>query len=267
MKKLLVVLAAVAVVMAIGAGTALATKPNPAHKVTICHATPPDTAANGYVQLSVDVASVGYQHSGHETEHDADIIPPYEYTAADGNTFSYPGKNFGAGQAILNNGCVVPDTTPPPPSSNPSGSIAVGTCDNQDSTAFLDNSDSNVDVTFTVNGSDYVVGAGETQTADLGAVEGTITVTVGQTTVASDSVSYAQCEVPTPPPSPSPSESSPPTSPGTARVPTTRPSHHKTTPSGSDPMPSHHKTTTKGSDPTPKAPVAKPKPGSAKVAG
>lgn len=83
--------------------SASATKPDPGHKVTICHATPPDTAANGYVRITVDVASVGFQHSGHQDQHDADIIPPY----TQGN-FSYPGKNWDqAGQAIWNNNCGV----------------------------------------------------------------------------------------------------------------------------------------------------------------
>jgi hypothetical protein len=76
------------------------------HTVTICHATPPDTAANGWQQLSVDVSSVGYQQSGHQDQHDADIIPPYDF-----GDFSFAGKNWDAtGQAIWNNGCVVPET-------------------------------------------------------------------------------------------------------------------------------------------------------------
>ena len=95
--------------------TPASASPPPEHRVTICHATPPDTAANGWVEITVDVASVGYRHSGHEDEHDADIIPPYEY-----DDFSYPGKGD---QAILANGCV--STTPSPsqtPSPSPSGS-------------------------------------------------------------------------------------------------------------------------------------------------
>jgi hypothetical protein len=196
-KALLAVLAGMALVMAIGAGTALATRPKPEHKITICHATPPDTAANGYHDITVDVASVGYQNSGHQSEHDADIIPPWQYTD-DGDTFSFPGKNWtDAGQAIWRNGCEVPDEEPPPVI-DPAASITVGTCDNLDSTAFLDNSQSDVDVTFSVNGSDYMVDEGETQTVSLGAFEGTITVTVGEETLASDSVSYADCEVTNP---------------------------------------------------------------------
>jgi hypothetical protein len=84
--------------------------PPPEHKVTICHATPADTAKNGWVVIEVDVASVGYQHSGHQAKHDADIIPPYAYGA-----FSFAGKNWTTeGQAVWANDCqaVTPTATP-----------------------------------------------------------------------------------------------------------------------------------------------------------
>jgi hypothetical protein len=100
--------------------TALGSSP-PEHKVTICHATPPDTAAQGWNVLEVDVASGGYQHQGHESEHTADIIPPYEY-----GDVSYPGKNWDAeGQAIWENDCkvVTPTATPTEgPTATPTGS-------------------------------------------------------------------------------------------------------------------------------------------------
>jgi hypothetical protein len=84
----------------------LASQPDQ-HKVTICHATPPDTAANGWKQLAADVASSGHLQGGHDTEHAADIIPPYSYYGYD-----FPGKNWDAtGQAIYNNGCVDPTAT------------------------------------------------------------------------------------------------------------------------------------------------------------
>lgn len=91
--------------------------------MTICHAHPADSVTGPWVAITVDVASVGYQHSGHESEHDGDIIPPYEYTDADGQTFSYPGKGD---QPILAAGCVAsvdPSPTPTPtpdPSPSPS---------------------------------------------------------------------------------------------------------------------------------------------------
>jgi LPXTG-motif cell wall-anchored protein len=103
MRKFIAAAAIATVAFAGSAGIAGATKPNPEHKVTICHATPPDTAANGYVEITVDVASVGYQNSGHQDQHAADIIPPYSY-----DSFTYAGKGD---QSILANDCKV--ATPP----------------------------------------------------------------------------------------------------------------------------------------------------------
>ena len=102
---------------------ALATKPAPDHKVTICHRTNSDT--NPYVVITVDIASAGHLKHGHDTEHEGpiwnptlkdqhiewgDIIPPYQYL-----DFSYPGQNWDAeGQAIYANGCETPDPGPTP---------------------------------------------------------------------------------------------------------------------------------------------------------
>ena len=89
------------------ASPALGSSP-PGHKVTICHATPPDTAKNGWNEITVDVASIGYQHAGHQSKHDADIIPPYRY-----DDFSFPGKNWTVeGQAIWANDCTAPPVEP-----------------------------------------------------------------------------------------------------------------------------------------------------------
>ncbi|MFH1474839.1 MAG: DUF5979 domain-containing protein [Chloroflexota bacterium] len=88
------------------AGVASATEPA-LPSLRICHAKPADTAANGYNEITVDVSSTGYQHSGHQDMHAADIIPPYSY-----ETFVYGGKNWDtAGQAIWNNGCKDPTAT------------------------------------------------------------------------------------------------------------------------------------------------------------
>lgn len=98
---------------------ARATAP-PSHKVTICHAHPADSLTGPWVEITADVASVGYQQSGHQDEHDGDIIPPWEYTDAEGGVFSYPGKGD---QAILENGCVALNPSPSPtesPSPSPS---------------------------------------------------------------------------------------------------------------------------------------------------
>jgi hypothetical protein len=61
-------------------------------KVTICHATPPDTAANGWQEITVDLDGL----NGHG-DHPADIIPETEYNDAQGD------------QSILENHCVQPE--------------------------------------------------------------------------------------------------------------------------------------------------------------
>ena len=110
--------------------SASATKPDPGHKVTICHATNSDT--NPYVEETVDIASSGYLQGGHDTHGGpiwddtlkdlhiqwGDIIPPYTY-----GEFAYPGRNWtDAGRAILEGGCIIPTRTEPP-GEEPSGSI------------------------------------------------------------------------------------------------------------------------------------------------
>lgn len=102
-----------AILLVTGASVALALPNEP--NITLCHATPPDTAAQGYVEITVDANSVFKQ--GHGTRHDADIIPAFDYTDAQGDTVHYPGKNLDhGGQAILDNGCeeVAPPTTTTP---------------------------------------------------------------------------------------------------------------------------------------------------------
>lgn len=116
MKKLLLWMSMpllVFVVTLAAVNTAVATQPNPGHKVTICHAHPADSIDGPWVSITVDVASVGYQHSGHQDQHDGDIIPPWSYTDDEGGEFSYPGKGD---QSILENGCKAstPTETPPP---------------------------------------------------------------------------------------------------------------------------------------------------------
>lgn len=94
---------------------ATATKPDPNHKVTICHALPA-SASHAYNRITVDIASSGYVKGGHyvggytelgfKHANGGDIIPPYTY-----KSFQFPGQNWTAeGQAIYENGCV-----PPPP--------------------------------------------------------------------------------------------------------------------------------------------------------
>jgi len=79
--------------------------------VTLCHATPPDTAASGW-NLLRDIDDDAVVREGHTTQHDADIIPAFG---------TFPGQNlatlFGwgaTGQQILDNGCVLPAQPPSP---------------------------------------------------------------------------------------------------------------------------------------------------------
>jgi hypothetical protein len=87
--------------------------------VTICHATPPDTAANGWQSITIDDDAI--VTSGH-TEHSADIIPSFSYWAKDSHGVwtkqHFDGQNWdAAGELILNNGCAtVPVSSPNPPS-------------------------------------------------------------------------------------------------------------------------------------------------------
>ena len=98
-----------------------------ATKVTVCHATPPDTAANGWNSLSIDDDAAATNQSGHDQEHDADIIEAFSYwhkvgtgISATWEYLSYPGKNLAtdfdgfSGAEILANDCVKPSTPPPP---------------------------------------------------------------------------------------------------------------------------------------------------------
>jgi hypothetical protein len=103
--------------------TSLATRPDPAHKIDICHRT--DSNANPYVPMLVDIASSGYVENGHATRHLGpvwnptlkdqhikwgDIIPPYTY-----NDFTFPGLNWNdAGQAFYNNHCAIPASSKSP---------------------------------------------------------------------------------------------------------------------------------------------------------
>jgi hypothetical protein len=109
---------ALAVVAAAGlwlAATAAAAPPPHNGKVTLCHARPPASAKNGWVQITVSTNAV--THEGHG-KHADDIIPSFTYYVKSVQ-HAYPGKNlstlFGGftGAQILANGCTLP--TPPAP--------------------------------------------------------------------------------------------------------------------------------------------------------
>jgi hypothetical protein len=101
----------------LGVSSAGATKPNPEHKITLCHRT--DSRTHPYVTESVDVASALFEgHDGHngpvfspdlpKQVKWGDIIPAFDFGPGE----QYPGKNLtAAGQAILDNGCALPGTT------------------------------------------------------------------------------------------------------------------------------------------------------------
>ena len=80
----------------------------------MCHATA--SYSNPYTVIEVDVASVQFEgHDGHngpiffpEIPNDqqwGDIIPAFDY----GDGMQYAGKNWPAGQAMVDGGCTVPD--------------------------------------------------------------------------------------------------------------------------------------------------------------
>lgn len=96
---------------------------NGANRVTLCHATPPDTAAQGWVSITIDDDAAATNQAGHDSEHDMDIIPAFDYWLNIGNgngpksewvKLTYPGKNLTAdfggvtGAQILANDCEKP---------------------------------------------------------------------------------------------------------------------------------------------------------------
>ena len=130
------VAAAAGAIMVLSAGGATAAPNSPAQapkgtggqQQQICHRTNSNT--NPYVSIHPDVSSIVKKsgHDGHngpiwdptlKAQHIkwGDIIPPFDY----GNNQHYDGKNWTAeGQAIFNNGCVIPSTqTSTPPESTP----------------------------------------------------------------------------------------------------------------------------------------------------
>ena len=85
------------------ASMASATKGDPDHTVTICHATASQT--NPYVMITVDVASiVGESGHGSSGVNEGDIIPAFDIAGV-----SYPGHNL---ELLGASGCGL--ATPPP---------------------------------------------------------------------------------------------------------------------------------------------------------
>lgn len=126
------VLLPLAIITAASGGVAMAaaaTAAPPPHngKVTLCHATPPASAKNGWVQITVSTNAV--THAGHG-KHADDIIPSFTYYVRS-TQHTYPGKNlatvFGGstGAQILANGCALP--APPAPATTTAGVVATKT--------------------------------------------------------------------------------------------------------------------------------------------
>lgn len=97
----------------LGANSALATSDHTNGQITICHYT-----QSHYV---INTPNEDGNAAGHDNHND-DIIPTFTYWVNQGNNqhpnwvlLTYNGKNWNAqGQAIWNNGCVIPTVTPTP---------------------------------------------------------------------------------------------------------------------------------------------------------
>jgi len=94
------------------AGARPATKPNPDHKVTICHAVSGlGETKNGYNIITVDVASIFTKgHDQHVHKGRSDIIPAFTYTDVNDVEHTYPGKGDASWIAT---GCAPPEETTP----------------------------------------------------------------------------------------------------------------------------------------------------------
>jgi len=143
-------------------------EPSNAHNpVTLCHATPPDTAANGWHSITVDDDAVFKE--GHAGEHDDDIIPAFDYWTQDGGTGAwtlnhFPGKNLGTvfygstGAQILAAGCFVP-VTPTAPTFNQAICTDAGVAGNG---SYVIPSTPGVVYSVSIDGGPFVVAAANT---------------------------------------------------------------------------------------------------------
>ncbi len=93
--------------------------PPPDTKIKLCHAT--GSEKNPWVMLMLNANGV---INGHASQHESDIIPPFEYTDK-GKPAYFPGQNLTAENlAIWNNDCE--EIKPPPP--NPVVMVTVEQC-------------------------------------------------------------------------------------------------------------------------------------------
>lgn len=85
---------------------------NPKLKITICHAT--GSTFNPWVVNTPNASGDVSGHAGADHQDGRDIIPPFTYNDG-GVTATFPGQNWDAeGQAIYNNGCKRPAPEPEP---------------------------------------------------------------------------------------------------------------------------------------------------------
>lgn len=100
--------------------------------VTLCHATPPDTAAQGWEPITIDDDAI--VKSGHNEQHNLDIIPAFNYWEMVDDVWTllyFPGKNLDTvfsgipGSAILTAGCSY-TTTPGAPTFTPAACTGPG---------------------------------------------------------------------------------------------------------------------------------------------
>jgi len=135
-------------------------------KVTICHATPPDTAAQGWIPITIDDDAID-NHASHFTEHDDDIIPAYDYWVEDHGVWTklhFDGKNLGTvfygvtGAQILAAGCFVP-VTPAAPTFNQAVCTDAGVAGNG---SYVIPSTPGVVYSVSIDGGPFVVAAANT---------------------------------------------------------------------------------------------------------
>jgi hypothetical protein len=133
--------------------------------VPICHATPPDTAAQGWVSEHPDDDSI--VKSGHNLQHALDIIPEFDYWEMVDDVWTlqhFYGKNLGtnfsgfSGSSILTSGCAM-KVTPGIPTFNPAGCLAPGV---QGTGSYTIPSTPGVKFSVRINGGNWNVAAANT---------------------------------------------------------------------------------------------------------
>jgi hypothetical protein len=178
------------------------TKPNPEHKVTICHAVSGQgELKNGYNEITVDVASIfKHGHDEHLHEGRTDVIPPFVYIGIDGLEHSYPGL----GDQSLLPLCRVPEptTTTHKPTTTKATTTSTSTSSTSSSTTSTTSTTSSTSSTTTTTCPDCVPNTVVTvpgSTTTTTSLAGTTTTVAGQVAPFSFGAAATVCvrEVPT----------------------------------------------------------------------